>query len=246
MCKELRAQYFTQSPWVSRRWKNKSRCVSPSDFVALVARLARTCPPSPSPLPGGAAPGLWFSGAEAQAWRWPLVSGELEPPVSGHYCQVPGCLGGASTTVPISTSAPGDLSPAGATPHHQVPITTRGRATLPRTPHSWPPHLPLPRVHPFPPEALEATVLRGLRAEELLPDRAGWAPAGQPQGGSQQEVLGTAWVLLGLSRVAGAQVPQLGRRGGVPCPGSADKSWDWSWWLPHPPSHCRKQEGGQR
>ena len=70
---------------------------------------------------------------------------------------------------------------------------------LPRTPPSWPPRLPLPRVHPVPPEALEATVLRGLRAEELLPDRAGWASAGQPQGSSQQEVLGTAWVLLGLS-----------------------------------------------
>lgn len=40
-------------------------------------------------------------------------------------------------------------------------------------------------------------MLRGLRAEELLPDRAGWAPAGQPQGGSQQEVwgpLGFSWV----------------------------------------------------
>lgn len=90
-------------------------------------------------------------------------------------------------------------------------------------------------------------MLRGLRAEELLPDRAGWAPAGQPQGGSQQEVLGTAWILLGLSQVAGAQAPQLGRRGeGVPCPGSADKSWHWRWWLPLPPSLCRKQEGGQR
>ena len=86
MCKELLAQYFTQSPWVGRRWENKSRCVSPSDFVALVAHLARTCPPSPAPLPGGAAPGLWFSGAEAQAWKWPLVSGEMEPPISGHYC----------------------------------------------------------------------------------------------------------------------------------------------------------------
>lgn len=214
--------------------------------MALVACLVRSCPPSSACLPGGAAPGLWFLEQRPRRGNGPLCLVRRNLPSLGTTVRCQAAEVGASTTLSISTSAPGDPSPAGATLHHQVPIKTRGRATLPRTPPPWPPHLPLPPVHPFPPEALEATVLRDLRAEELLPDCAGWASSGQPQGSSQQEVLGTAWILLGLSRVVGAQVPQPERRGGVPCPGSADKSWDWSWWLPHPPSHCRKQEGGQR
>lgn len=166
-------------PWVGRRRKNKGHCVSRSDLAAWVAHLVRTCPLVLPLLLVGAAPGLWFSGAEAQAWEWTFVPGEEGPPSPGHYCQVPGCSGqGPAPPCPPRPRPHGTSLLPGPPCITQVPIRTRGRAALPRTPPLWPPHLLLPGVHPFPPscEALEAA--------ELLLGLAGWAPSGQPRGSS--------------------------------------------------------------
>ena len=235
---------------MGRRWKNKGHCVSRSDPVALVAHLVRTCPLVLPLLLVGAAPGLWFSGAEAQAWEWTFVPGEKGPPSPGHYCQVPGCSGGGPATPCPPRPLPHGTSLLPGPPCiTQVPIRTRGRAALPRTPPLWPPHLLLPGVHPFPPscEALEAAVPRGLRAAELLLGLAGWAPSGQPRGSSSTRGLGDSLDSPGLIPSGRHSVPRAGEAGraGAPCPGSVDTAWDSSWWLPCP-GHCRKQEGGRR
>lgn len=200
--------------------------MSASDFVALVARLAGLA----TLVPALFLAVLW---SRPRRGSGPWCLSEMEPPSLGTNVSYQAAqVGSQHHPLSISTSTPGGLSPAGPpriTKFQSIPGAGPARIMLC--------HLCVSHAS----QAWRPQCSRGLRAEELLPDRAGWAPAGPAQGGSQQEVLGTAWILLGLSQVVGAQAPQLGRRRRSALPWGADKSWDWRWWLPLPPSLCKNR-----
>lgn len=143
--------------------------------MALVTYLVRTCPP--------VLPSSWWEpllgcvSGEPQAWEKPLVPGEKGPSTPGDCCQAPGCSDrGPAPPCPPWPLPPDQFSPARATLQHPHPSQNQ-RQSRP----TWNPTFVSSThssscVHPFPPrcEALEVTVMNGLRASELpQPGRPG-------------------------------------------------------------------------